>query len=114
MTVQEYISVFRMEQPNYEFNRIEFIEAFGKEFREGVENLFEASNKNMPYLIFKDMVKMYRKKFNEISFMKKGKNLSQGLWNAFYKLHVVPMRARLFPKSQERITEYNRLHQSTI
>ena len=113
MTVQEYISVFRMEQPNYEFNRIEFIKAFGKEFRDDVETLYEASGKTLPYLWFKDMVTTYQKKFNDISFTKKGRNLSPGLWKTFYKLHVVPVRALLFPESQRRIAEFRELHQST-
>lgn len=113
MTVQEYISVFRMDQPNYEFNRVEFIKAFGEEFRNDVKTLFEATGRALPYLIFKDTVKVYQKKFNDISFTKKGKNLSQGLWKVFYKLHVVPLRTRLYPESQERILEFKRLHQST-
>lgn len=113
MTVQGYISVFRMDQPNYEFNRIEFIKAFGEEFRKDVKTLFEATGRALPYLIFKDTVKAYQKKFNDISFTKKGKNLSPGLWKVFYKLHVVPVRADLYPESQKRIQEFKRLHQST-
>lgn len=106
MTVQEYISVFRMEQPNYEFNRIEFVKAFGQEFREDIEAIkesFESSGKRMPYNWFKDTVKAYRKKYNNISFTKKGPNLSEGLWSAFYSLHVIPVRQKLFPESEKRI-----------
>lgn len=116
MTVQEYISVFRMGQPNYEFNRVEFVKEFGKEFREEVNTLskaFEDSGKKMPYLWFKDLVKTYNKKFNDISFAKPGKNLSKGLWNTFYKLHIVPLRSELFPESQKRIEDYIKEHQST-
>lgn len=106
MTVQEYISVFRMEQPNYEFNRIEFVKAFGQEFREDIEAIkesFESSGKKMPYNWFKDTVKAYKRKYHNISFTKKGSNLSEGLWSVFYKLHVIPVRQKYFPESEKRI-----------
>ena len=104
----EYVQMFKMDQPNYSFDRNKFIETIGQEFKDSIQALEQrllTENRSIPYPTFKELVKNYQEKFNQISELKIGKPLSKGLWGAFYAIHVIPLRAKLYPKLDKKITE---------
>lgn len=106
MEALEYIKKFKMDQPNYSFDRNEFMDTFGKEFNDYLENPqfgIDPETGKLPYPRFKEIVKNFELKFNSISEAKPGKPLSRGLWNAFYAIHVIPVREKLFPKLDAKI-----------
>ena len=92
MEALEYIKLFRMDQPNYNFNREKFLETLGVEFRDyiaGPNFGVDPSTGKIPYFRFKEAVKNFETKFQSISQLKKG-NLSPGLWRAFFALLYHP------------------------
>lgn len=105
MKPEEYISKFRMNQENYEFNRQEFIAQLKFEFLESIQNHkeFDPIQGKLRYKIFKEIVKAFEIKFLEISKLKKGKGLSKNLWKAFFATVVVPYRKEHYPQIQEHI-----------
>lgn len=108
MDALEYVKRFKMDQPNYSFDRNAFVEAFGKEFRDSIHILEQrllAEDHVIPYTTFKQLVNGHQEKFNKISELKLGKPLSKGLWNAFYALHVIPLRGTLYPQLDKKIQE---------
>lgn len=109
MTVEEYISTFRMDQENYEFSREEFIQELKKEFLEKVAALPIPEGKKVPYYVdFKKVVKEMQEKFWKISFKKPGKNLTKALWGAFFAMVVVDTRRGMYPIVQAKIDSLNR------
>ena len=107
MEALEYIKLFRMDQPNFNFNREKFLETLGNEFRDYIKGPnfgVDPLTGKIPYFRFKEAVKNFETKFQSISQLKRG-NLSPGLWRAFFALYVVPIRAELFPEIQNKIVE---------
>lgn len=107
MEALEYVKRFKMDQPNYDFDRNAFIEAIGEEFKSSINILEQRldDGKVISYPTFKQLVKGVQEKFNKISELKLGKPLSKGLWNAFYAIHVIPMRSTLYPKLDKKIKD---------
>ena len=108
MEALEYVKRFKMDQPNYDFDRNAFIEAIVEEFRSTIHTLEQRLgliNEAISYPTFKQLVKVFQEKFNKISELKLGKPLSKGLWNAFYAIHVIPMRSTLYPKLDKKIKD---------
>ena len=102
MKPEEYITRFRMNQENYEFNRQEFIAQLKFDFLEGIQNSknWDPKTGKLPYKFFKEIVKAYELKFQEISNLKNGRGLSPRLWKAFFATVVVPYRRENYPKIQ--------------
>lgn len=114
MEALEYLQMLKMAEPNYEFNRDEFINKFGEEFNQTVNNPkdniggIDPKTGHIPYNKFRDIVKAFEIKFKAISELRKskvGKPLTKKLWAAFYALKVIPLRANLFPEDAERIAQ---------
>ena len=107
MEALEYVKRFKMDQPNYDFDRNAFIEAIGEEFKSSINILEQRLDDGqvISYPTFKQLVKGVQEKFNKISELKLGKPLSKGLWNAFYAIHVIPMRSTLYPKLDKKIND---------
>lgn len=107
MEALEYVKRFKMDQPNYDFDRNVFIEAIGEEFKSSINILEQRLDDGqvISYPTFKQLVKGVQEKFNKISELKLGKPLSKGLWNAFYAIHVIPMRSTLYPKLDKKIKD---------
>lgn len=108
MEALEYVKAFKMDQPNYSFDRHHFIETFGNEFKEFIEDPnigVDPETGRIPYSKFKEVVKNFEGKFNSISEIKPGKPLSRGLWGAFYAIWVLSMRKKLFPEIDKKIIE---------
>lgn len=112
-TAKDYYNNFRMGQPHFNFNRPDFIKAFGLDF---LNSLRESDNINPntgypKYKEFKNHVALAQKLFNEISEMVEDagkKPLSNGLWNVFYASYVIEVRKALFKDIQERIDHRKR------
>lgn len=110
MEALEYIKMFKMDQPNYDFDRNKFIETFGTEFKEYLESPnfgIDPETGKLPYQRFKEIVKNFELKFKAISDTKCGKPLSKPLWGAFYAIWVIPLRKKLFPEMDKKIRELN-------
>lgn len=108
MKTTEYVKQFKLDKPNYNFNREKFIEAFGQEFKDRIEAMIMACKKmqvQFTYEKFLHAIKEQQDKFWQISKKKIGEPLSDGLFSAFFAIHVIPLRANLFPNIHEEIEE---------
>lgn len=108
MKTAEYVKQFKLDKPNYNFNREKFMEAFGQEFKDRIEAMITACKKmqvQFTYKKFLHAIKEQQDKFWQISKKKIGKPLSDGLFSAFFALHVIPLRVNLFPNIHEEIEE---------
>lgn len=100
MKTQEYVKQFKLDREHYNFNREKFMEAFGQEFNDRIEAIITACKKmqvQFTYEKFLHAVKEQHDKFWNISNKKVGEPFSEGLFSAFFALHVIPIRASLFP-----------------
>ena len=108
MTPKEYVTQFRMGQENYEFSREEFMQEFSKDFLDCFQKLpkmpEDSKYGGVPtYSRFKGIVSEFQTKFWKISDLKPGKNLTQGLWRAFYAITVIPTREKYYPDLHRKI-----------
>jgi hypothetical protein len=100
MKTQEYVKQFKLDREHYNFNREKFMEAFGQEFNDRIEATITACKKmqvQFTYEKFLHAIKEQQDKFRNISNKKVGEPFSEGLFSAFFALHVIPLRASLFP-----------------
>lgn len=100
MKTNEYVKQFKLDRENYNFNREKFMEAFGQEFKDRIEAMITACQKmkvQFTYEKFLHAVKEQNDKFQNISNKKAGEPFSEKLFSAFFALHVIPIRANLFP-----------------
>lgn len=108
MKTAEYVKQFKLDKPNYNFNREKFMEAFGQEFKDRIEAMITACKKmqvQFTYEKFLHAVKEQRDKFWNISKKKLGEPFSDELFSAFFALHVIPLRAILFPNIHAELEE---------
>lgn len=108
MKTAEYVKQFKLDTPNYNFNREKFMKAFGQEFKDRIEAMMTACKKiqvQFTYEKFLHAIKEQQDKFWQISKKKLGEPLSDGLFSAFFALHVIPLRANLFPNVHAEIEE---------
>lgn len=108
MKTAEYVKQFKLDKPHYNFNREKFIEAFGQEFKDRIEAMITACKKmqvQFTYEKFLHAIKEQQDKFWQISKKKIGEPLSDGLFSAFFALHVIPLRATLFPNIHAELEE---------
>lgn len=109
MKPEEYITRFRMNQENYEFNRQEFTAQLKFDFLESIQNHpnYDRETGKLQYKVFKELVKACELKFCKISNLKRGQGLSHRLWKAFFATVVVPYRKENYPRIQEHIEKVN-------
>ena len=108
MTPKEYVTQFRMGQENYEFSREEFMQEFSKDFLDCFQKLpklpEDSKYGGVPtYSRFKGIISEFQTKFWKISDLKPGKNLTKGLWRAFYAITVIPTREKYYPDLHRKI-----------
>lgn len=111
MKTKEYVKQFKLDREHYNFNREKFIEAFGQEFRNRIEATITACKKmqvQFTYEKFLHAIKEQQDKFWNISNKKVGEPFSEGLFSAFFALHVIPLRASLFPNIHAKLEEKRR------
>lgn len=100
MKTQDYVKQFKLNVPGYQFNREKFMEAFGQEFKTRIETTITACEKMgvaFTYEKFKHLVKEQQDKFWNISNKKVGKPFTDKFFSVFFAIHVIPLRAKLFP-----------------
>lgn len=108
MKTNEYIKQFKLDRENYNFNRKKFMEAFGQEFKDRIEAMITACQKmkvQFTYEKFLHAVKEQQDKFRSISNKKAGEPFSEKLFSAFFALHVISIRANLFPNLHAELEE---------
>ena len=108
MKTNEYVKQFKLDRENYNFNREKFMEAFGQEFKYRIEAMITACQKmkvQFTYEKFLHAVKEQQDKFQSISNKKAGEPFSEKLFSAFFALHVIPIRANLFPNLHAELEE---------
>lgn len=108
MKTAEYVKQFKLDKPHYNFNREKFMEAFGQEFKDRIEAMITACKKmqvQFTYEKFLHAIKEQQDKFWNISDKKLGEPFSEGLFSAFFALHVIPLRATLFPNIHAKLEE---------
>lgn len=108
MKTQEYVKQFKLDREHYNFNRGKFMEAFGQEFKDRIEATITACKKmqvQFTYEKFLHAIKEQQDKFWNISNKKIGEPFSEGLFSTFYALHVIPLRASLFPNLNAELEE---------
>jgi hypothetical protein len=108
MKTNEYVKQFKLDKENYNFNREKFMEAFGQEFKDRIEAMITACQKmkvQFTYEKFLHAVKEQQDKFRSISNKKAGEPFSEKLFSAFFALHVIPIRANLFPNLHAELEE---------
>lgn len=111
MKTQEYVKQFKLDREHYNFNREKFMEAFGQEFNDRIEATLTACKKmqvQFTYEKFLHAVKEQQDKFWNISNKKVGEPFSEGLFSAFFALHVIPLRASLFPDIHAKLEKKRR------
>ena len=111
MKTQEYVKQFKLDREHYNFNREKFIEAFGQEFKDRIEATITACKKmqvQFTYEKFLHAIKEQHDKFRNISNKKVGEPFSEGLFSVFFALHVIPLRASLFPNIHAELEEKRR------
>lgn len=111
MKTNEYVKQFKLDKENYNFNREKFMEAFGQEFKNRIEAVITACKKmkvQFTYEKFLHAVKEQQDKFQSISNKKAGEPFSEKLFSAFFALHVIPLRASLFPNLHAELEEKRR------
>lgn len=108
METKEYVKQFKLDRENYNFNREKFMEAFSQEFKDRIEAMITACKKmqvQFTYEKFLHAVKEQQDKFWNISNKKSGEPFSEKLFSAFFALHVIPIRAKLFPNIHAELEE---------
>jgi len=108
MKTNEYVKQFKLDKENHNFNRKKFMEAFGQEFKDRIEAMVTACKKlkvQFTYEKFLHAVKEQQDKFQSISNKKVGEPFSEKLFSAFFALHVIPLRANLFPNLHDELEE---------
>lgn len=111
MKTQGYVKQFKLDREHYNFNREKFMEAFGQEFNDRIEATITACKKmqvQFTYEKFLHAIKEQQDKFRNISNKKVGEPFSEGLFSAFFALHVIPLRASLFPNIHAKLEEKRR------
>lgn len=106
MKTQEYVKQFKLDREHYNFNRKKFMEAFGQEFKDRIEATITACKKiqvQFTYEKFLHAIKEQQDKFWNISNKKVGEPFSEDLFSAFFALHVIPLRASLFPNIHDKL-----------
>ena len=105
MTTKQYIQQFRLFKENPKFNKEEFLKVFAQEFLDRLEITKAACEKmGAPFNFhkFQLLIREHQSKFQGISNKIPG-GLTEGLWNAFYAIHIIPIRAEVFPEEHARI-----------
>lgn len=109
ITTKQYVTKFGLSDHNQKhFNREEFLQVLGEEFKERLSHNQLACKKfqaEFTYSKFLHTVKEIQDKFQAISNKKAGEPFTEQLFNAFYAIHVVPQRESLFPEEHQKIQD---------
>lgn len=111
LSTENYINIFRMDQSNYEFNRVEFITKLKKDFLEKIKYHQKYNPQlpgGIPYKYFRELVKEMETFYKGLSarrYQLCKKSLTNKLWGMFYAKVVVPYRIKHYPVIQKFIED---------
>ena len=101
MKTKDYVRLFKLDKPFYEFSREKFLNELGREFNQRVEDTrLERQRRNLEFTfsIFNKIVKEIEIKFWSISNKKHGLPFSEKLFSSFFAGWIIPIRKKYFPK----------------
>lgn len=101
MKTKDYVRLFKLDKPFYEFSREKFLNELGREFNQRVEDTrLERQRRNLEFTfsIFNKIVKEIEIKFWSISNKKHGLPFSEKLFSSFFAGWIIPIRKKIFPK----------------
>ncbi len=104
LSTKYFISKFRLDQENYEFNREHFLTDLNTYFTQILEaerKISKETKDGFNYKKFKNCVDQVEKKFWSISNKKVGLPFTNTLWSAFFAIYIIPLRRELFPEVQQ-------------
>lgn len=107
MKTKDYVRVFKLDKPFYEFSREKFLNEFGKEFQQKVDDVKrDRENQGLEFTFsyFNKLIKEMERKFWAISNKKQGAPFSEKLFGSFFAGWVIPIRKKYFPKEDEELT----------
>lgn len=99
----DYVKKFKMDQPNYQFDRRGFIQELGNDFVGQIANCKVGVSQKTGYIVypkFKEIVLSISIKFDSISKIREAAGLeplSKKLWGVFYSNWVIVIRQHLYP-----------------
>ena len=106
-----YLKMFKLNispEVSKKFDREKFLTTFGEEFNERLTLTIQACKKmgvEFTYSKFTNLINEQHTKFNAISNKKLGGVLNEELFKAFYAVHVIPNRMKLFPEEHLKLTQ---------
>lgn len=101
MKTKDYVRLFKLDKPFYEFSREKFLNELGREFNQRVEDTrLERQRRNLEFTfsIFNKIVKEIEIKFWSISNKKHGLPFSEKLFSSFFAGWDNPNPKKIFPK----------------
>ena len=105
MKTIDYIKKYGLDKNNKSLSKLEKDEFFKDLEKELLERIQERERNytedNLPYRIFRILVKQVNDKFWAISNKKKGFAFTFELWNAFFAIKVIPIRNKYFPEMEK-------------
>ena len=103
-----FITRFRLDQENYEFDREKLLASLNEYFL-SIISIDRANSKGTKdgfnYKKFKNCIAQVENKFWAISNKKVGLPFTNDLWSAFFAIYIIPVRAELFPEVHQHIVE---------
>lgn len=93
MEALDYVRIFRLDQDNYQYNRQEFIDTLGKEFKDNIDLVNKVNH--ISYDHFKVIVNNFYLKFQIIQELSLNKPTDK-VWSAFYAQYILTTRHKLF------------------
>lgn len=106
----QIISRLKMDQPNYEFDRPDFISSMSAIFKGKLVDYARKREGAYLYPDFNKSVREIKLLWDTISQVKElthGKPITLQLWKLFFSKTIVPVRKELFPLLQERIEKHH-------
>lgn len=116
-STSQYVNRFRLDEPNFQFNRELFLTDLAEDFNELV-SASQARSKDtvggFSYPKFKHCISEIENKYWSISNKKVGEPFTKQLWSAFFAVYIIPVRAKIFPEVEASITERRKQYESTM
>lgn len=105
MKTHEYVTKYQLQNPNV-IQTKEMRTNLLKDLSQDLEQrilLLPKEKGEVSYTRFHNLVKEINQKFWAISNKKLGEAFSYNYWNAFYALHIIPLRKKYCPKEHARL-----------
>ena len=107
MKTKDYVRLFKLDKPFYEFSREKFLNELGREFNQRVEDtIFDREwwFVDFSFSIFNNIVKDIVILFWSICNNILGLPFSEKLFSSFFAGWIIPIRKKYFPKEDQELT----------